>query len=124
MAPIILVLNGPNLNLLGTREPATYGHETLADLAKALLADERAGGVVLVVGMRLGCLNHALLTAEAIRADGLALLGWVANCIDPQMDAQTDNIATLDARLAAPRLATIGYGSTQASFALAPLLGG
>lgn len=99
-------------------------HETMADLAKALLADGRAGGVVLVVGMRLGCLNHALLTAAAIRADGLPLLGWVANCIDPAMNALADNIATLEARLNAPRLATIGYGRTQASIALAPLLAG
>jgi hypothetical protein len=49
--------------------------------------------VVLVVGLRLGCLNHALLTAEAIRARGLTLAGWVANHIDPDMLAQDDNIA-------------------------------
>jgi dethiobiotin synthetase len=45
--------------------------------------------VVLVVGVRLGCLNHALLTAEAIRTRGLPLAGWVANRIDPQMHART-----------------------------------
>lgn len=98
-------------------------HETLADLAKALLADKDASGVVLVVGMRLGCLNHALLTAEAIRADGLPLLGWVANCIDPEMNALADNIATLEARLGAPRLATLAYGAVAADVDLRPLLG-
>jgi dethiobiotin synthetase len=74
-------------------------HETLADLTVAIAAP-----VVLVVGLRLGCLNHALLTAEAIRADGLVLAGWVANCIDPSMRAIDENIALLQARLAAPLL--------------------
>ncbi|ABM61735.1 dethiobiotin synthase [Halorhodospira halophila] len=63
--------------------------------------------VVLVVGVRLGCLNHALLSAEAIRADGLVLAGWVAcelDADDPRRDAQ---IASLDARLPAPRLGRI-----------------
>jgi dethiobiotin synthetase len=77
---------------------------TGADLAQAL-----ALPVVLVVGVRLGCLNHALLTAEAIRARGLALAGWVANRIDPQMPAQDDNIAWLRRQLAAPLLADIAY---------------
>lgn len=62
--------------------------ETGADLAQAL-----ALPVVLVVGLRLGCLNHALLTAEAIRSRGLTLVGWVANHIDATMLAQDDNIA-------------------------------
>ncbi|WP_372525718.1 dethiobiotin synthase [Piscinibacter sp.] len=73
-----------------------------ADLAQALGLP-----VVLVVGLRLGCLNHALLTHEAIRARGLVLAGWVANRIDPAMQAQDDNVATLRARLAAPLLADI-----------------
>lgn len=79
-------------------------HETLADLAIAMNAP-----VVLVVGLRLGCLNHALLTAEAIRADGLALAGWVANCIDPAMECVADNIATLRARLNAPLLGVVRW---------------
>jgi dethiobiotin synthetase len=78
--------------------------ETLADLAIALGAP-----VVLVVGLRLGCLNHALLTAEAIRADGLAIAGWVANCIDPDMLCRDDNIATLAARLDAPLLGVVPW---------------
>jgi dethiobiotin synthetase len=79
--------------------------------------------VVLVVGIRLGCLNHALLTEHAIRRSGLALAGWVANRIDPHCEAQDENIAAIGERIAAPLLADIGfrergYGADQ----LAPLL--
>jgi dethiobiotin synthetase len=59
----------------------------------------------------LGCLNHAALTAEAIRARGLTLAGWVANRIDPGMDAQDENIDWLRRRLGAPLLAEIAYQS-------------
>jgi dethiobiotin synthetase len=62
---------------------------------------------VLVVGLRLGCLNHALLTQEAILSRGLTLAGWVANRIDPQMSAQEDNIDTLRHRLQAPLWADV-----------------
>ena len=65
--------------------------------------------VVLVVGLRLGCLNHALLTAQAIQAAGLTLAGWVANAIDPQMAARDENTAALEARLGAPLLGRIPY---------------
>ncbi|MBD9391837.1 dethiobiotin synthase [Acidovorax sp. ACV01] len=78
--------------------------QTGADLAQAL-----ALPVVLVVGLRLGCLNHALLTAEAIRTRGLTLAGWVANRVDPEMDATDENIAYLRARLGAPLLAEVPY---------------
>ena len=78
--------------------------ETGADLAQALGLP-----VVLVVGLRLGCLNHALLTAEAIRSRGLTLAGWVANQVDPAMTAPDDNIALLRQRLAAPLLASVAY---------------
>jgi len=78
--------------------------ETLADLAVAL-----ALPVVLVVGLRLGCLNHALLTAEAIRADGLQLAGWVANTVDPAMACRDENIHTLRQRLAAPLLGIVPW---------------
>jgi dethiobiotin synthetase len=60
--------------------------------------------VILVVGLRLGCLNHALITAEAIRSRGLALAGWIANCIDPAMARREDNIAALAERLDGPLL--------------------
>ncbi len=78
--------------------------ETGADLAQALGLP-----VVLVVGVRLGCLNHALLTAEAIHARGLTLAGWVANHVDPAMLAQEDNIAYLQQKLQVPLLASIAY---------------
>lgn len=77
---------------------------TGADLAQAL-----ALPVVLVVGLRLGCLNHALLTAEAVRARGLTLAGWVANRVDPAMLAADENIAYLRARLQAPLLAEVPH---------------
>ncbi len=58
--------------------------------------------VVMVVGMRLGCLNHARLTARAISEDGCELIGWIANHVDPQMQRQDDNFELLRARLKAP----------------------
>ena len=78
--------------------------QTGADLARALNLP-----VILVVGMRLGCLNHALLTAQAIRAAGLTLAGWVANSIDPQMIALEENIATLEQRLDGPLLGVVPF---------------
>jgi dethiobiotin synthetase len=72
--------------------------------------------VVLVVAMRLGCLNHALLSAEAIRARGLSLAGWVANAISTNaMDAEADNLATLDAMMCAPCLGIIPHLSTSSA---------
>jgi dethiobiotin synthetase len=65
--------------------------------------------VVLVVGMRMGCLNHALLSALAIRARGLQCAGWIANAIDPTYDALAANIAALEQRLPAPRLASCSW---------------
>jgi len=76
--------------------------QTLADLAIELNIP-----VILVVGLRLGCINHALLTAEAIAADGLQLAGWVANQVDPQMDRQQHNLQTLQALLPAPCLGVV-----------------
>lgn len=63
--------------------------------------------VILVVGMRLGCLNHALLTAEAITARGLPLAGWVANVIDADMPLLEENITALQQRINAPWLGTV-----------------
>ena len=65
--------------------------------------------VILVVGMRLGCLNHALLTADAVRSAGLPIAAWVANEIDPAMDRAQENVKALEARLGAPLLARIAY---------------
>jgi dethiobiotin synthetase len=78
--------------------------ENIGDLAQALHLP-----VVLVVGMRLGCLNHALLSAEAIRARGLTLAGWVANCIDPDMPRFDENLQTLQAALTAPLLGVLPF---------------
>ena len=63
--------------------------------------------VVLVVGMRLGCINQALLTSEAIAARGLKLMGWVANSVDKQMLYPQENIETIARRINAPLLGTI-----------------
>ncbi|WP_371185048.1 dethiobiotin synthase [Thalassotalea maritima] len=66
--------------------------------------------VILVVGMKLGCLNHALLTYQAIKADGLNVIGWVANQISEHpMAYHQENIAHLSLSINAPLLATIPY---------------
>lgn len=87
----------------GWRVPIN-SRETLADLAVELQA-----GVILVVGMRLGCINHALLTAEAIRRDGLKLSGWVANQPGPRMACHDENLVTLQHLLRAPLLGDVPF---------------
>jgi dethiobiotin synthetase len=76
----------------------------MGDLAKALDV-----GVVLVVGVRLGCISHALLTVQAIEAKGLHLIGWVANRIEANMPAIEENIATLKAMIKAPCVADVAW---------------
>lgn len=71
--------------------------ESLSDLAVGLGLP-----VILVVGVRLGCINHAVLSAEAIQRDGLQLAGWVANIVDPHTSRLEENLATLAERLPAP----------------------
>jgi len=98
--------------------------ETLmqADLVRALDVP-----VVLVVGLRLGCLNHALLGVRAIGADGCTLAGWIANRIDPAMEYADENLATLRSRIAAPLLGVLAHstapGSGEDIAALSPALG-
>ena len=107
-------LSGPMLHILdkgadftliegagGWRVPLA-DQDNLSDLAMALGLP-----VILVVGMRLGCINHALLTAEAIARDGLQLAGWVANIIDPKTSRLEENLATLAERLPAPCLGRV-----------------
>ena len=65
--------------------------------------------IVMVVGLRLGCLNHALLTAGAIRHEGLTLAGWIASAIDPAMAAREENIEALRRRLGAPCLGVLPH---------------
>jgi dethiobiotin synthetase len=80
--------------------------QTGADLAVALKMP-----LVLVVGMRLGCLNHALLTAEAIRARGLTLAGWIANRVDPDFLCPEENLAYLRSHLGAPLWADLPFSA-------------
>jgi len=78
--------------------------ETLAELPKQLQLP-----VILVVGMKLGCISHTLLTVEAIKRDGLRLAGWVANHIDPEMSEFEANLDTLKSSLAAPLLGVVPH---------------
>ena len=78
--------------------------------------------VVLVVGLRLGCLNHAYLTARAIAADGCRLVGWIGNGIDPGMARRDDNLALLAARLPAPCWGVLPHAAPSDPAVLARLL--
>jgi dethiobiotin synthetase len=78
--------------------------QTLADLAVKLKLP-----IILVVGMRLGCINHALLTVEAIKARGLELAGWVANQVEPGMPMFAENLASLKQRIEAPCLSVVPW---------------
>lgn len=75
--------------------------------------------VLLVVGLRLGCLNHALLTKRAIEADGAGFAGWVANSIDPELDRRSENLATLEQRLGGKPLAILAHDPDPQAQALA-----
>jgi len=92
----------------GARVPVGPGLDML-DVARGLRLP-----VLLVVGMRLGCLNHALLSVDAIAARGLTLAGWVANRIDPSMLRADDNVAALRELIAAPLVADVAYGAIPA----------
>ena len=85
----------------GWRVPLS-GQDSLSEVARGLGLP-----VILVVGVRLGCISHALLTAEAIAQDGLQLAGWVANIIDPKTSRLEENLATLAERLPAPCLGRV-----------------
>ncbi len=104
----------------GWRVPLN-AQEDFADLAMALELP-----VILVVGLKLGCLNHARLTAEAIRADGLVIAGWAGSVVDPAFAADTArfeaNIAHLNARLAAPCLGIIPHLDAPDAATAAPYL--
>jgi dethiobiotin synthetase len=78
--------------------------QTLADLAVKLDLP-----IILVVGMKLGCMNHALLTVEAVRARGLKLAGWVANEIEPNMPMFEENLASLQQRISASCLSVVRW---------------
>ncbi|MFK8330433.1 dethiobiotin synthase [Pseudomonas sp. BJa5] len=106
LAPMRHVLaQGADFTLIegagGWRVPLS-GQANLSDLAMALKLP-----VILVVGVRLGCISHALLSAEAIAGDGLPLAGWVANIVDPRTSRLEENLATLAERLPAPCLGRV-----------------
>lgn len=89
----------------------------LGDLARALELP-----VILVVGLKLGCLNHALLSAESIRAQGHRLAGWIGNGIDPALSARDENIATLAALIEAPCLGVVPWLHQPTAATLAGML--
>ncbi len=91
--------------------------ETLADLGIALQTP-----VILVVGMRLGCINHSLLTAAAIQQAGLPVAGWVANTIDPDMAVHDENIEAIAERIDAPLLGRVPHMPKANADAAAKLL--
>ena len=95
----ILVVEGVG----GFRVPLNEAEDT-SDLARRLELP-----VILVVGMRLGCINHALLTMESIAARGLKLAGWVANHIDPEMAAKRENMESLQKLITAPCLGVVSF---------------
>ena len=84
-----------------------------ADVVRALRLP-----VILVVGMRLGCLNHARLTARAIVDDGCELIGWIANHVDAEMERQDENFELLTARMQAPCWGRLPYDATLDALAL------
>ena len=90
--------------------------ETMADYVKYMQFD-----VLLVVGMRLGCLNHAALSYQAITNNGLNCIGWVANCIEPDMAYLHENIALLKQSLPTPCLGVVDYNQTPAASLTLPL---
>jgi len=78
------------------------------DWDSADLADDLKLPILLVVGLRLGCINHALLTAHAIRARGLRLAGWIGNCVSPAMPWLDENVATLQQRFESQNIPCLG----------------
>lgn len=100
----IVIVEGAGGFLVPLNSASIHNSQTMADLAIALDIP-----VILVVGMRLGCINHSLLTVEAIKARNLSLHGWVANYINPAMNVALENEATLTAMLPCKKLLTIPY---------------
>mgnify|MGYP000167994553 CR=1 FL=1 len=87
----------------GWRVPLSY-RETMAQIPKSLQVP-----VILVVGMKLGCINHALMSAESISRDGIPLAGWIANRVDADMECYEENRDTIANMLRAPMLAEIPH---------------
>ncbi|WP_066014269.1 dethiobiotin synthase [Endozoicomonas atrinae] len=100
----------------GWRVPLN-SREMLTGLAKELNTP-----AILVVGMKLGCISHALLTVEAILRDGVRLAGWVANQMDPDMSRYDENLATLKNMIPAPCLGVVPFLSDTSSGRVAEYL--
>lgn len=114
LAADVIVVEGAG----GWRVPLDADH-SMADIPRRL-----GLSVLLVVGVRLGCLSHALLTAEAVQADGLRLAGWVANLVDLTDSRAEAQVTTLQARLPAPLLGILPLvEQTKASVLAAAILG-
>jgi len=115
----------------GWRLPLGYG-EYLSDTAKLLrdkLAQQHHHGdiapalqVIIVVGMKLGCLNHALLTQEAVLADGFIIAGWVANQVDPNMAFMEENLLSLKHMMQSPFLGYVPFLTLASAEHAAPYL--
>jgi len=86
---------------------STNKHKTMADLATQLKLP-----VILVVGMHLGCINHALLTAQSIQESKVKFHGWIANTVEEEMLRYDENINTLKAMISSPLLAEISFSAT------------
>ncbi|NNL96055.1 MAG: dethiobiotin synthase [Xanthomonadales bacterium] len=90
----------------------------IPDLVRALGAE-----VILVAGIKLGCINHAVLTARQIQADGLRLLGWVANQLDANMKHYRENRETIEKKLNVPMLCEVKWNSEKAEIRPETILG-
>ncbi|MEW9799207.1 dethiobiotin synthase [Alteromonas sp. CYL-A6] len=111
-APDLLLMEGAG----GWRLPLGGGRY-LSDVVKTLDLP-----VIIVVGMRLGCLNHALLTAEAVQRDGLKIAGWVANQLSDDMPVYQQNLTYLTQAMPAPMLLEVPYKAPPSPAALQQLV--
>ncbi|MEP1445084.1 MAG: dethiobiotin synthase [Paraglaciecola sp.] len=100
--PDVLIVEGAG----GWRLPLGNDYEGRPRYLSEFVVEQNLS-VILVVGMRLGCLNHAVLSAECIRNDGLKIAGWVANIVDPDMPVLKENISSLKTLLDAPFIGTL-----------------
>jgi len=78
--------------------------DDIADLAKLIQLP-----VIVVVAIKLGCINHARLTVQSIQMSGLACAGWIAVCLDPEMTMQEENISTISHKVSIPLLGVLPY---------------
>ena len=100
--PDVLIVEGAG----GWRLPLGNNEQGHPTFLSDFVANQNLA-VILVVGMRLGCLNHAMLTADSVRQHGLKIVGWVANTLDPDMPFLNENIESLKLLLRAPLIATL-----------------